>query len=98
MDVINLNFTNFTGIGILKVSFGPYIDILGSFFFGILFGFIGTGLYVNEQSLSTITTYLILVGILMAVVLPIGVIALFGLLVTFTLASIFYKTFVAKNN
>ena len=86
--------SNFTRDGIIKVAFNPYIAIFGSFTFGIIFGFIGAAVYVNERSISTIITYLVLIGIFFAIVLPIPIAAIFGLILVFALATVFYKAFV----
>ena len=92
-NFIEFNLTNFS-INMFRLSFGPYIDIFGSLFFSIFFGFIGAGLYANERSIGSITTYLILMGVFMGFVMPYEVIAIFGLLLSFALAVIFYRTFV----
>ncbi len=93
MSFIQFNLTNFS-VNMFRLSFGPYIDIFGSLFFSIFFGFIGAGLYANERSIGTITTYLILMGAFMGFVMPYHVTAIFGLLLSFAVAVIFYKTFV----
>lgn len=93
MSFIEFNLTNFS-MNMFRLSFGTYIDTFGSLFFAIFFGFIGAGLYANERSIGTITTYLILVGAFMGIVMPDAVVAIFGLLLAFALAVIFYRTFV----
>ena len=94
VSALNFNISNFTSDGILWVAFQPYIEIFGNLTWGIIFGFIGAGIYVNERSLSTIMTYLILVGIFFAIVLPVAIAAVFGLILAFSLATVFYRTFV----
>lgn len=90
---IQFNLTNFS-INMFRLSFEPFIDTFGSFFFAIFFGFIGAGMYANERSIGTITTYLILVGAFMGFVMPNAVVAIFGLLLAFALSVIFYRTFI----
>ena len=94
VSAIDINLTNMTRDGIIRVAFNPYTAIFGSFTFGIIFGFIGAAVYANERSIGTIITYLVLVGIFFAVVLPIPIVAIFGLILVFALATVFYKTFV----
>ena len=89
-----VNFTNFTRDGIFRISFDSYLAIFGDLFWGLLFGFIGAGLYANNRSLSTVTTYLILVGAILGIILPTHIAGVFGVILGFTLAVIFYKVFV----
>jgi len=91
---IALNFTNFTVDGILRAAFDPYTSILGNFFWGIFFGFIGAGLYANERSITTIATYLILIGIFFSIIFPIPLMYLFGLILGFIITVILYVAFV----
>lgn len=91
------NFSNFTRDGIIKVAFNPYLEVFGNFTWGIIFGFIGAAIYANERSIGTATIYLILVGAFMAIVFPLAVAGIFGLLLAFLLAVIFYKAFIQVN-
>jgi len=95
---LDFNFSNFTNIGILRVAFDPYYSIVGNFLWGIIFGFIGMAIYANERSIGTATLYLILIGIFISVVFPAALIGIFGLMLAFTLATIFYKTFVQSRD
>jgi len=97
-NVIDLNFNNFTSEGILRVSFDPYIQVLGNLTWGIVFGFIGGGLYANERSISLVTGYLILVGIFFSIILPYWFMYLFGLMLAFVLTVIFFIAFVKKKS
>ena len=90
------NLTNFTDEGIMRVAFDCYRDIFGNFFWAIVFGFIGAGVYANERSIGSIVTYLILVGIFMSVAFSESVIAIFGVFLAFLLGVIFFKAFVDK--
>lgn len=91
---IDLSLDNFTNSGIIRVAFDPYLSIFGNFTWGIIFGFIGAGLYANERSIATISIYLILVGIFFSIIFPLWVVYIFGLLLSFLLATVFYITFV----
>jgi len=91
---LDFNLSNFTRDGIIRVAFDPYYAIFGNFTWGVIFGFIGVALYANERSIGTITTYLILVGIFMSIIFPSILMGLFGLILTFTIATIFYRTFI----
>jgi len=95
---IDINMSNMTRDGIIRVAFNPYLAIFGNLTFGIIFGFIGAAVYANERSISTIITYLVLVGIFFAIVLPIPIAAIFGLILVFALSTVFYKTFVEPKN
>ena len=93
---INLNLSNLTSDGIIKAAFNPYYSIFGEFTWGIILGFIGAALYVNERSVGTITTYLILVGIFVSIIFPSHIIGVFGVLLAFLIAVIFYSAFYAN--
>jgi len=96
LTVYQFNFTNFTEAGIIRIAFDPYLSIFGNFTWGIIFGFIGAGLYAGNRSLGLSITYLILVGIFISIIFPIQVMAIFGLILAFLLATVFYITFVEK--
>jgi len=96
MAVYQYNFQNFTADGILRVAFDPYLSIFGNFTWGIIFGFIGAGLYASNRSLGISITYLVLVGIFIAIIFPVEIIAIFGLLLAFLLATVFYVAFIEK--
>lgn len=91
---INLSFNDFVNSGIIRVAFDPYLSIFGNFTWGIMFGFIGAGLYANERSIATTSIYLILVGVFFSIIFPLWVVYIFGLLLSFLLATTFYITFV----
>ena len=96
MAVYQYNFSNFTADGILRVAFDPYLSIFGNFTWGIIFGFIGAGLYASNRSLGLSLTYLVLVGMFMSIIFPAQIIAIFGLLLAFLLATVFYIAFIQK--
>ena len=93
---VDYNFTNFTVGGLLRVAFDPYYAIFGNLTWGIIFGFIGAGIYANNQSLGTVGIYLIIVGVFFSIVFPIWFVYIFGLLLSFILSTIFYITFVKQ--
>ena len=93
---LEYNFSNFTSDGILRVAFDPFLSIFGNYTWGIVFGFIGAGLYANERSLGTISIYLILVGVFMSIILPVAFAAILGLILAFILGSVFYVSFIKE--
>lgn len=95
-DAIPINLTNLTTDGIIKAAFNPYYSIFGEFTWGIILGFIGAGIYINERSIGTITIYLILIGIFVSAIFPSHIIALFGILLSLLVAIIFYKAFIER--
>lgn len=90
------NLTNITDGGLARAMFDCYRLIFGNFFWAIVFGFIGAGIYVNERSIGTIVTYLILVGMFISIIFTLEVVAIFGLFLGFLLSVIFFKAFVDK--
>jgi len=78
----------------MRVAFGPYLDLFGNLFWGILFGFIGGALYANERSIGTTAAYLILVAAFTGFIFPSSVVAILGLLLAFMITTILYITFV----
>lgn len=93
---IDLNLTQLLSEGILRAAFDPYYNVFGEFTWGIILGFIGAALYINERSISTVTVYLILVGAFVSIIFPSHIIALFGILLSLLIAVIFYKAFIEK--
>jgi len=91
---IELNFSNFTSDGILRVAMGPYLDLMGNIFWGAFFGFIGAAVYANERSIGTTATYLILVGTFTALIFPSSLVSIFGIILAFLFAVILYVVFV----
>ena len=90
---INLNVSNFIQ-NIFRYAFNPYTSIFGNLTWGIIFGFIGAGLFIGSRSVQTAFTYLILVGIVFGLILPQAIIGIFGLMVVFIATSAFYVVFV----
>ena len=95
---IDVNITNFTTGGWARMAVAPYIPIFGGLFWGMLFGFIGAAIYVSGEGdpriYLIITGYLFIVGLIFGIALTAPVIAIFGLILTFLVTNIFYKTFV----
>jgi len=96
MVTLEYNFSNFTTDGILRIAFDPYLSIFGNYTWGIIFGFIGAGLYANERSMGTIMIYLILVGVFISIILPVAFAAILGLILAFIFGTIFYLSFVKE--
>ena len=95
---IGFNFTEFIDGGILRWGMVPYYVIFGNFTWGIILGFIGTGLYANERSIGTTLLYLLLVGIFFSIILPMALVFLFGLIFTFLISIVLYKAFIEKTS
>lgn len=93
---LNFTFENIFEEGFIRVAFDPYLSIFGNFTWGLIFGFIGAGLYVNERSIAIALTYLVLVGIFFSIVFPAILIYLFGLVLAFVLASTLYTGLVER--
>ena len=94
MATLDYNFTNFTSSGIIRIAMDPYFIIFRNFTWGIIFGFIGAGLYANERSVGTLIAYLVIVGVFFSIIFPEALVYLFGLILSFALAVTFYKTFI----
>lgn len=91
---IDFDLNDLTVQGILRVAFDPYFSVFGEFTWGIIFGFIGAGLYINERSIGSIATFLILVGVFATIILPSEIIFLFSIILAFIITTIFYITFI----
>jgi len=86
---VDINITNFTE-NIFRYAFNPYISIFGNFTWGIIFGFIGAGLFIASRSTATAFTYLVLIGLVFGVLLPEALVGIFGMIVAFIAAAAFY--------
>jgi len=76
-----------------QYAFNPYTSIFGDLAFGILFGFIGAGIYVGAGSKVSVFGYMIVIGIIFAVVFPAIMILMFGVLVTFIGTGVLYNVY-----
>jgi len=92
---LDINITNFSQ-NFLRWAFNPYTSIFANFTWGIIFGFIGAGLFVGSKSIITAFTYLVLVGIVFAIILPWAIIAIFGLVLVFIGTTAFYVILVER--
>jgi len=92
---VDINVTNFTQ-NFLIFAFNPYTSIFANFTWGIIFGFVGAGLYVGSKSVITIFAYLVMVGIVFAAILPIAIIGIFGLILVFIGTTAFYVILIEK--
>ena len=92
---VDINVSDFIG-NFLQYAFDPYTSIFANFAWGIIFGFIGAGIFVGSKSIITIFTYLAVVGIVFAVILPIALIAIFGLILVFIGTVAFYTILVER--
>jgi len=90
---ININISDFLSRW-LQYAFNPYTSILSNLVWGILFGFIGAGIFVGSKSVQTAFTYLVIVGIVFSIILPAAVLAIFATIVVFIAASAFYVIFI----
>lgn len=86
---VDINITNFTE-NIFRYAFDPYISIFGNFTWGIIFGFIGAGIFVASRSAVTTFGYLIIVGLVFGLILPTAFIGILGLIVVFIGTVAFY--------
>jgi len=86
---IDINVSNFIN-EYLRYAFDPYTSMFGNFTWGIIFGFVGAALYVGSKSIPTVFTYLALIGLIFAIILPWGIFAIFGLILVFIGTTAFY--------
>jgi len=90
-----LNFTNFTQNWLIY-AFDPYTSLFANMTWGILFGFIGAGIYVGSRSVQAVFTYLVVVGLIFGIILPSALAAIFVFILTFMGASALYIVFVSS--
>jgi len=89
---IDINLTDFITNWTIY-AFSPYTTIFGDLTFGIILGFIGAGAYVGAGSKILVFGFMIVVGIIFAVVLPDTLILMFGVLVTFIVTATLYNVY-----
>ena len=94
---ITFNLTDFMENWMVH-SLGVYTNLLGNFAWGIMFGFIGAGIYVGSRSIPTTFAYLCIIGLVFSIILPGAIIGLFALVAAFIGTSILYNTFVSSRN
>ena len=97
MVSFNFNITNFTQ-EIFVYAFSPYVSIFGNLTWGIIFGFVGAGVYVGSNSIPTTFGYLCIIGLIFGAILPQALIAIFGLIAAFIGASVLYNAFISSRH
>ena len=79
-------------------GFEPYTNILGNYFYGIFFGFIGGAVYMGTGNVGSTLVYFLLIGIFMAMVIPSLILLIFGLMTGIIITVILYNTLIAKRS
>jgi len=92
---IEINVSNFVE-NFIRYAFDPYTSLFANFAWGIIFGFVGAGIFVGSRSIITVFTYLVIVGVVFAIILPIAIIAIFGLILVFIGTTAFYVILVGE--
>ena len=91
----DFNITNFTQNWLIY-AFNPYMNIFGNITWGIIFGFVGAGVYAGSRSAPTAFTYLVIVGLIFSALLPEALVAIFVLLLTFIGTGALYIVYVTR--
>jgi len=97
MVTIDINVSDFI-TNWSQYAFNPYTSLFGNLTWGFIFGFIGAGLYVGSKSQATAFTYLVIVGVIFAVILPEALIGIFGIIVAFIGTVALYVAFVTTRH
>ena len=92
---LDINLSNFTQ-NFLRIAFDPYTSLFGNMTWGIIFGFIGAGIFVGSKSIVATFTYLVIVGLVFAAILPSAIIGIFGLILAFIAGTAFYVILIEK--
>ena len=79
-----------------RYAFNPYTSLFGNVTWAIIFGFFGAGIYVGSKSTITIFTYLTVVGLIFALILPAALTAIFVLILTFIGTIALYIVYVTR--
>ena len=103
VGTVPTNFSDFNASNflqrILVYAFDPYVSIFGNLVWGIVFGIIGVALYAgSEENYLLVGGYLIMIGVIFALILPYAFVGIFGLVLAFIATSIVYKAFVESRN
>jgi hypothetical protein len=91
----DFNISNFTQ-NWLVYAFDPYMHIFGNITWGLIFGFVGAGVYAGSRSATASFTYLVIVGLIFSSLLPEPLIAIFVLLLTFIGTGALYIVYVTR--
>jgi len=94
---LDINLTNFTE-QVFVYAFDPYVSLFGNLTWGLIFGFMGAGLYVGSNSTKTAFTYLVVMGLIFGIILPEVLIAIAGLIAAFIATAYLFKTYVYKES
>jgi len=91
------NMTNITDVNWLGFTTHLWVAIFGNWFFAMLIGVIGAGLYIKFENATYATVYFIIMGILFGAVLPFLFLTLIGLIGGFTVGILLYQVFISKD-
>lgn len=94
---IDINVSEFIGNS-MRFAFDPYTSLFGNLTWGFIFGFMGAGVFVGSKSQTTTFTYLVIVAISFAIILPDVMIGLFGVILAFIGTTALYVAFVTSRH
>jgi len=94
---VDINLSDFIS-NWTQYAFNPYTSLFGNLTWGFIFGFIGAGIYMGSKSQATTFTYLVIVGIIFAVILPQAMIGILGIIITFMGTVALYIAFVTTRH
>jgi len=94
---IDINISNFVTNWSIY-AFNPYTSLFGNITWGILFGFFAAGIYVTSKSQTTTFTFLVIMGVVFAIILPEGLVAILALILVFVGTTALYVAFVTTRH
>ena len=87
-DIEHVNWLGFTT--------SLWVAVFGNWFFAMVIGVIGAGVYIKYENATVAAVYFIVMGILFGAVLPFLFLTLIGLIGGFTVGILLYQVFISK--
>ena len=87
-DIENVNWLGFTTY--------LWTAIFYNWFFAMVIGVIGAGVYIKSENATYAAVYFIIMGILFGAVLPFFFLTLIGIIGGFTVGILLYQVFISK--
>lgn len=95
-NLTNVSFNPVYNKGLLSIGFDPYVQIFGSWLWGLIFGVIGIILYSWQENKYILVGYLIAVTTITLIIIPTVEGDLIAIITALATTAILYEAFIVK--
>ena len=94
-DLINMSDIN--NMDWFGVTTYLWIELFGTWFFAMVIGVIGAGIYIKYDNVMFTMVYFLVFGLLLSQVLPFMFLTIIGIFGGFAVGILLYQVFISKN-